>query len=312
MSLLASHAMPLAQLIPPFSWEKVIVAPWRDTGPFMGWIVLMGFLVAVSCGLVGVFLLLRRLAMAGDAVSHSILPGLVAASVITGTRTGGAMALGAVAAGLLTAWLIEFLHSQTRLKTDSAIGITFTTLFALGVMGVSLFQSHGHLDAECVLFGELSYVPFHASILGLPTPIASMLAVLLALLLVGWLGFQRLAVASFDPGLAHTLGCSPRRWHYALMAALSLVAVASFQATGAILVVGMLVLPGASARLLVHRLPSVLLLSVLHAALSAIMGLHLAVWLDCQVAASMVVAGSLLFVAAWGFSKLSLRTGIAV
>jgi manganese/zinc/iron transport system permease protein len=119
--------------------------------------------------------------------------------------------------------------------------------------------------------------------------------------------YKELLVSSFDPGLAASLGINATIMHYALMSMLSVVVVSAFESVGAILVIAMLILPGATASLLSQRLPIILLLSVFHAAVSSVLGIHLALWLECSLAAAMVVMGALLFTAAWIFSP---RTGL--
>ncbi len=291
-------------MIPPFDWQRVVVAPWTDGLPTYGWVVLMGFLVALACGLIGNFLVLRRMALVGDAISHSILPGIAVAFLLSKSRGTIVMFSGALVAGLVTTVLIEFIHRRTRVKQDAAIGIVFSTLFAFGVLLISMFAGQVDLDADCVLYGELGLVGMepYAMIGGVeiaPQPVLTMGIVCLLVVALIFFFYKELLVSSFDPALATSLGMRPGVVHHALMAALSVVVVGAFRAVGAILVIAMLILPGATAYLLVSRLPRMLLLSVIHAALSAVAGLHLGVWLDCSIGAAMVVAGAALFTLAW-------------
>ena len=296
------------KLIPPFDAHSVFVAPWTENLTMFGWIALMGFLVTTSCGLIGNYLILRRMALVGDAISHSVLPGIAIAFLIAKSRSNVAMFIGALAAGVVTTVLIETIHRRSRVKQDSAIGITFTTLFAIGVILVSLFASQIDLDQDCVLYGEMSFValdPSRVTIGGAdwgPEPVWLMGAVTVGVVALILLFYKELLVSSFDSGLSASLGINPTWMHYSLMGALSIVVVSAFQSVGAILVIAMLILPGATAYLLTHRLPAMMLLSVVHSALSAVLGLHLAVWLDCAMAAGMVVAGAFLFTLAWIFS----------
>lgn len=284
-------------LLPPFDFDSMIVAPWTTGLDTYGWMTLMAFLVTATCGLIGNYLILRRMALVGDAISHSVLPGLAAAYLLSGSLTLPAMMLGAVGAGLLTTFLIEFLHTRSRIKADAAIGITFCSLFALGVVLINVFASKVHLDAECVLYGELSYlVPQQVMVMGV---VAAFVAVLVVLF------YKELLLTSFDTLLAGSQGFRPGLIHLLLMAVLSVVIVAAFESVGAILVIAMLILPGATAQLVSTRLPVCLWLSVLHAALSAVGGLHLSLVLGCSMAACVVVAGALLFVLAWLFAVLA-------
>lgn len=301
----------MLDLIPAFDWQKVVVAPWTVDIGLYGWMMLMAFLVTTACGLIGNYLLLRRLALVGDAISHSVLPGLVAGFLIFGSLGIGPMLVGAVLAGVLTTVLIELIHSHSRVKADAAIGITFCSLFALGVLLINVYAGQVHLDAECVLYGELSHVPCAEQVtvlgVGMPLPVVVMgVATGIVALLTG-VFYKELLISSFDAGLAAAFGFRPRVIHYTLMAMLSLVVVAAFESVGAILVIAMLILPGATAQLLSTRLPVCFGLSVAHAALSSVLGVHLGLWLGCSLAAAVVVAGTGLFGVAWGVSLMGRR-----
>ena len=300
----------MSGFIPPFEWQRVMVQPWTEDFMVSFWIVVMGFLVVATCGLVGTYLLLRRMALVGDAISHSILFGLVVAFMIF--RSGGTMVMfvAAVATGLLTVGIIEFIHRQSRVKTDAAICIAFTTLFAAGVVLLSVAEVKGpvHLDAECVLYGEIAFVPLDPAVevLGLvlgPTPVVRMAGVLVALLVLATVFYKELLVTSFDPALAKSLGIRVGIWHYGLMAVLSIVIVSVFEAVGAILAVAMLVVPPMFAAQLSDRLPVRFALVFLHAALSSVLGYQLSVWLNCSPAGAMVVVGALLFLLAWAVTR---------
>lgn len=294
-------------LIPPFDARYVLVQPWTEEFQYICWILIMGFLVTTACGLIGNYLILRRMALVGDAISHSVLPGIAIAFLIAKTRSNFAMFLGALAAGVATTVLIETIHRRSRVKQDAAIGIVFSTLFAIGVILISLFASQVDLDVDCVLHGEIGLVQIEPKVaLGgvelAPESVIVMAAVTALVVGLILIFYKELLVSSFDPGLAASLGIRPTVMHYGLMCALSVVVVSAFQAVGAILVIAMLILPGATAYLLTHRLPSMMMLSVVHSALSAILGMHLARWLNCSMAGAMVVAGAALFAIAWIFS----------
>lgn len=303
--------------IPAFDAHRVFVEPWTVNVSLKLWIVIMGFLVLATCGWVGQYLILRRMALMGDAISHSILPGLAGAFLVGawwtgfggsgeagGERSSLPMFLGALVAAVLTTLLIEWIHRRSRVKQDAAMGTVFSALFALGVVLITVFADHVDLDADCVLHGEIGFVPFQDYFVAggrewMPVPVARML--LVSLLTLGWivLFYKELLVSSFDPGLATSLGISAQRVHFLLMAWLAVVIVSAFESVGAILVVAALIVPGATATLLSSNLPRILVGITLHAALSAVAGLHLAVWLDCSIAGAMVVAGCGLFTLAW-------------
>lgn len=296
--------------------ERVFVLPWTEQFPLFGWVMLMGFLCGAACGVTGCFLLLRRLALLGDAVSHSVLPGLVVAFLLTGTLHPVAMSAGALCAGLLTAHAVQAMTRLTKLRQDAAVAVTFSALFAAGVTLISLYASDVHLDTDSVLYGEIGLVglePLRALAPGLavPTPIlhaAVVLAITVVFVVAGW---RALLGASFDAGLARLQGLRPGLVHDALMAWLAVVVVTSFESVGAILVVAMLILPGATALLLARRLPVVLALAVVHAALAAVLGVHLAVALDAPPAPCMVLAGGGLLAAAWCVRQISRRVATA-
>ena len=292
----------LSDLFPPVNLHDVFVAPWTEQLPVFGTVMLMGFFVTAACGLVGNYLMLRRMALMGDAVSHSVLPGLVIAFLLTGSRGTGAMFLGALVAGVLTTVIIETIHRKTRVKQDASIGVTFTTLFAIGVVLVSVYSSQVDLDAECVLYGEIGFIPPIGGWADIPEPLLRMGGVAVAVAVLILVFYKELLVSSFDPGLARSLGINTTVFHYGLMVMLSIVVVSAFEAVGSILVVAMLILPGATAGMITTRLALVHGLAVLHAALSSVLGVHLALALGCQIGPAMVVAGAGLFGLAWVFS----------
>jgi len=297
----------MSELIPSFDPQHVLVMPWTSGLSSYGWSMLMGFFVAIACGLIGNYLILRRMALVGDAISHSVLPGIAIAFLLAKSRGALPMFLGALAAGIVTTILIEIIHKKSRVKQDAAIGITFSSLFAIGVILISLYASRVDLDQECVLYGEIGnvWIDTPVTIAGIslgPATVVRMgvVALITALLIVMF--YKELLVSSFDSGLAFSLGINATVVHYALMCMLSVIVVSAFESVGAILVIAMLILPGATASLVSHRLPVILGLTVLHAALSAVLGLHVALWLECSIAGAMVVVGALLFVLAWIFS----------
>ena len=321
----------MIDFIPAFEWQRVMVEPWTENLPTTFWIVLMGFLITAACGMIGNYLILRRMALVGDAISHSVLPGLAIAFLLSHSLNTLPMFIGALGAGIVTTVMIELIHKKTRVKQDSAIGITFSTLFAIGVILISLGQTDAvHLDAECVLYGEIAFVPLDLvktelgpsalsvvkNIPGLnsemfldgkmltiaPPPVIRMAVVTGVTLLLILVFYKELLVTSFDSGLSSSLGINSTVVHYALMGMLSVIIVSAFEAVGAILVIAMLILPGATASLLSYRLPPMFGITVVHALLSAVGGIHLATWLNCSPAGAMVVAGSVLFALAWMFS----------
>ena len=289
-------------LIPPFDWTRVFVEQWTGAANIDAsfWVVATGALAAVSCGIVGCFLILRGMAMIGDAVSHAVLPGIAGAFLLSGSRASFPMFLGAAVVGVLTAALIEAVYKSSRIKADASIGVVFPALFALGVLLISLMGDKVDLDQECVLYGEIAFVPFEARAewFGWTAgPESTMVLLCAALVVIGGvvLFYRPLLISSFDPQLATSMGVSAAVVHYGLMTVLSLTVVCSFEAVGAILVISMLIAPGATAYLFTDRLPTMLWISAGHGIFCAFAGWHLSVWLDCSTAGAMAVVGAGLF-----------------
>ncbi|MDP9352566.1 MAG: metal ABC transporter permease, partial [Chloroflexota bacterium] len=269
-------------------------------------IILTGVLVAASCALVGSLLVLRKLSVVGDAISHTIVLGIVLAALLTGQISSVPTLVGATLIGLLTVLLIEMLSRTGLVKEDASIGIVFPALFALGVLLLSRYAGNVHLDVEHVLYGEIAYTPFDKLVIGGWDLGARALWVLgsiavLDLLFVLAL-YKELKLAAFDPGLAAALGLSPVVLHYLLMAVVSFTTVGAFDAVGAVLVVAFLIVPPSTAYLLTDRLSAMMALSVAVGALSAVMGYWLARALDASIAGSMATSTGLLFALAFAFS----------
>ena len=271
-------------------------------------VIITGVLVGASCALVGCFLVLRRMALLGDAISHSVLLGIVGVFFFTGGRSALLMVLGAGAVGLLTVSLVELINRTGRVREDAAIGLVFPALFSLGVIFVSRFPSRVHLDVEHVLYGEIAYAPFYRfELFGLDLGYRSfwMLGIMAALdLLFVGLFYKELKLATFDPGLAAAIGFSPVVIHYGLMAAVSATTVVAFDSVGAILVVAMLIVPPSTAYLLTDRLTTMFALAVGTGAASAVGGYWLARSIDGSIAGAMATVAGLLFVAAFLLSPL--------
>jgi manganese/zinc/iron transport system permease protein len=264
------------------------------------YIIATASLFAISCSILGSFLILRKMAMVGDAISHAVLPGIVVAFLFTGTRDSIEMIIGAGILGVFTTFLIEFFHRKARLQADAAIGVTFTWLFALGVILVSLYTGQIDIDQECVLYGEIAYVPLDVWItdsgydLG-PRALYIAAGILIINLLFMWLGYRHLYLTSFDPQFAATIGVGVSIWNYLLMGSVSMTTVAAFESVGAILIVALTVAPAATAYLLTTRLERMIGLSILFSILISILGYYLAVWLDASIAGGIVSIAGLLF-----------------
>jgi len=273
------------------------------------WIMLTGSLVAACGGILGAFLLLRKMTMIGDAISHAVLPGIVLAYLLVQSRASVVMLIGAAIFGILTTVLIEVLSKKARLQEDASIGISFTWMFAIGVILISLFAGQIDLDQDCVLYGEIAYVPLDLWILGDGTSLGPRTVwilggLLMVILAFVFLAYKPLVLTSFDPLFAAATGLSVAFWHYALMSLVSLTTVLSFESVGAILVIAFLVGPPATAYILTDSLPRMLGLSVLFGVLASILGYYLAVWIDGSIAGSMAVAIGVEFILALAYVKI--------
>jgi manganese/zinc/iron transport system permease protein len=269
-------------------------------------VLLTAIFAASSCALVGTFLILRRMAMMSDAISHAILPGLVLAYFLANGPNLLAGVLGASLAGITTVVLVEALERSKRVKTDAAIGIVFPALFALGTFLVSRFFANVHLDTDAVLFGEIAFAPFDRLVIAgrdlgsQPLIVLAALTVLNLFLVIAF--YKELKIATFDSGLAAALGFSPVIIHYGLMTAVSMTTVGAFAAVGAILVVALMIVPAATAYLLTDRLEMMIVLSVAAGIASAVAGYYAAVALDVSISGMMAVSAGVIFAAAALFS----------
>jgi manganese/zinc/iron transport system permease protein len=305
-----------------YNWQ-----PW-DTA-----IVVTGAVAAMSCALPGVWLVLRRQSMMGDALSHTALPGVVIAFLfahwlrssewVSETMSAGMQPLllfaGAVLLGVLTAVLTEWVQHLGRVESGAALGVVFTSLFALGLLLIRLKADNVHIDLDCVLFGQLELVVWETvPLFGSHVPLAVLTnaGVLGVNLLLLGLFFKELRISTFDPELATSLGINARVVNYLLMAATAVTVVMAFESVGSILVIGLLIVPAATAALLADRLGTTILLALVIAALSAGLGHLLAKTLppllfaplgftevrDAGSAGMIAVACGLFFVSAFLFS----------
>lgn len=274
--------------------------------------VLLGALASAACALVGSFLVLRRLSLLGDALSHAVLPGLVIGFLVSGSRAPFPMILGAVAAGLATSFLTQWLHRTARVDSDAAMGTVFATLFAVGVLLISRYAAQVDLDPGCVLYGEMGVVALDRALyfggLELPRaaiPLAAVLALNVVVVVVLW---KELELSAFDPALSTTLGISAGVLHYTTMILVSITSVASFESVGSILVIAMLIVPAATAQLLTDRLRSLVLVALAVGVGSSVLGSWLAVAFDTREAPTIAVVLGLVFALA---TLLAPRHGLA-
>ena len=262
-------------------------------------IQLVAAVTAAACALPGVFLVLRRVAMLSDAISHAILPGIVLAFFWTRDLSSPLLVLAAAATGVATVALIEALRRTGRVKEDAAVGLVFPALFALGVVMVSRAAGDVHLDVDAVLLGELAFAPFdRVALAGRdlgPTALWTMGGILAAELALLAAFYKELQASTFDPALAAALGLAPAAVHYGLMGVVSVAAVGAFDAVGSVLVVALMVGPPATAWLLTDRLPRMLALSMSVGVVASLAGYWAARGLDTTLAGAMAASTGLAF-----------------
>ena len=243
-----------------------------------GWIIVIGILSCVASAFVGSFLVLRKMSLLGDAISHAVLPGIAAAFFLTGARDSVFMFLGAIASGLLTAFLTQWISNLGKVDEGASMGVVFTTLFALGLVMIVQAADQVDLDPGCVLYGSIELSTLDTiPILGIDVPRAAVKLSVVCLINFAFvvLLYKELKLTSFDPELATTLGFRSRLLHYLLMVLVAVTTVACFESVGNILVIAMMIIPTATALLISDKLWKVLALSILIAVASAVGG-HLA------------------------------------
>lgn len=275
------------------------------------WTIAVAATANLACALLGCYLLLRRLSLLGDALSHAVLPGVVIGFWISGSTTSGWVFAAAVAVGLLTTFLIQWLHGFGQVTEDASMGVVFTSLFALGVVMLVKVGPRVDLDVDCVLYGLLETVSLDTvPVLGVEVPRAllSLAGVLAASVMFIGLLWKELKLVSFDPRLATSMGFNATIVHYLLMAVVALAIVAGFYAVGSVLVIAMLIVPAATGHLLSDRLAGMMLWAAVVAVSSAALGYWGDRTFNTGIAPMMAVIAGLEFAIALAFAP---RHGLA-
>lgn len=265
---------------------NLLIDPWT-WGDWMWRGMLGSSLVAIPTSILGVFLYLRRRSLVADAHAHLAVPGVVLAFLLTGSISLPVLLAGAIIIGLGASWMIEALSRQKHIRSDAAIGIAFTPLFALGVILLTTAVTDAHIDTHCLLFGDVLGITNRA--------ILTLIVVSGTVVLATVVGWRWIAVSTLDPDYAATIGVPAGFVHYALMSAVSATTMASFEAVGTILVIAMVIVPAATAHLLTDRLSSMLGVALSHGLFSAWIGMYVSVWFNCSTAGAMVVSGGVLY-----------------
>lgn len=252
------------------------------------WIILTASLVATTTAILGCFLIMRKMAMIGDAISHAVLPGIVIAYYLTDSRASFPMLMGAAASGMVVTYLIQFFNQRVKLQQDASIGISYTFLFAVGIILISLFSNDVDLDQDCVLYGEIAYVPLDTlSYGGLqlgPRQVWILGSTLLLIAGSVFVGYRKLVLTTFDPAFASAMGISVVLWQYYLMAGVSLATVVSFESVGAVLVIAFLSGPAATAFLLTKDFKRMIFMAIGFGISASIIGYYTADWLAGSIA----------------------------
>lgn len=264
-------------------------------------IILTAGLVATAAGLLGPFLVLRRVALMSDAVSHAVLPGIVLVYLLLGTRAPLPVIAGAAVFAIICVLAIEALRSTGLVKSDAAIALVFPALFALGVLGVTRYASGVHLDLDATIYGEIAFAPFQTVAIGgleIARSIVLLGAVALCNLALVTLLWKEYKATTFDPQFSRTIGISPALLSRLLLIAVAVTAVTAFESVGAILVVTMLIVPAAAAYLLTNRLWAMVVVTVALGWVSAIGGHSAATAVDASIAGAMGLVAAVCFAVA--------------
>ncbi len=275
------------------------------------YVILTASLVAINCAIMGSFLILRKMVMIGDAISHAVLPGIFIAYLISGSAASLPVLIGASLSGILASIIIQWFTNNVRLQSDASIGISYTFLFALGVILISRFGQNVDLDQQCVLYGELEYVALSLNAIGgglyLPQQALIVGTVSIILIIAVVIGYKGLFLTTFDPSFALSTGVAVSFWHYFLMSGVSLTTVVSFESVGAILVISFLAGPPAIAYLLTDRLKSMIVLASFIGIICSVLGYYFAKWFDVSVAGAISMMIGLVFTIVFTLTQLLSR-----
>lgn len=265
-------------------------------------ILLIGIFTAVSCAIVGNFLVLRRLSMLTDAISHTVLLGIVLAFLGTHNLDSPLLIIGATLMGVFTVWSIEMLIQSKIVSSDAAIGVTFPLLFSIAIILITKFANTVHLDVDSVILGELAFTPFNRWYIDSIDmgPVALYVSFITLVLVVVYIFFfyKELLITTFDAVHAATLGISSTLIHYTFMSLVSLTAVTSFESIGSILVVSFMVTPTLTASLWTNRLSSRIYVSGLIASIATAVGFYISLVLDASIGGSIATVNGIILFAA--------------
>lgn len=268
-------------------------------------------IVAIACAIPGSFLVIKKMAMMTDSITHTVLLGIVLGYFITKDLTSPLLVIGAALMGVITVWLTESLKQTRLVSEDASIGIIFPLLFSIAIILITKFAGSVHLDTDSVLLGEPAFIPFSRQVIaGIdigPKALYSMGVILIINLVFVIVFFKELKLATFDPIFAAVLGFLPTLLHYGIMLLVSVTAVGAFESVGAVLVIALMIGPPAGAYLLTDQLKYMIVISCFIGAINAILGYQMAVFLDVSISGSIAFITGVTF---FGIFLLSPKQGI--
>lgn len=255
-------------------------------------------ITAISCALLGVFLVLKNMAMVADALSHTVLLGIVLGYFIAGDLDSPILFVGAALFGVMTVYAIEYVVNKFAIQSDAATGLVFTLLFALAIILISKYARNVHLDVDVVLSGEVVFATLNTmEIFGIQVPIsfAQMFVMLVINLAFVTVTYQQLKVSIFDPVYAKSIGVAVGFLNLVLMTLVSITTVVAFDTVGAILVISLMVAPALSAHLLSKRLSIMLLVALLYGVINSVLGYYVAIYFNVSISGTIAFTGFVTF-----------------
>ena len=286
--------------------SSFMTEPFEVFGLQSIWLILSCFLVVLPCSLIGVFPVLRGTALIGDAISHSVLPGIAIGFLLVGSVSSPLLVVGAGLSGFLGVWLIEQVRQKTKIKGDAAMGGVFTFLFAVGVLLLAIFSSKVDLDPDCVLYGQLELFVSAFNQQSLTFVFKSLSGyITLALITIVFIKicYRSLLAEAFHIELAKLLGLKPKLMYWLMSLLLCILIVSGFQIVGAILIIAVLIFPAVTGLFWVKKTSQLLKFVTLHSFISCFSGFYLAYYANSNTAAAIVVVDLVFLLASWLFGK---------
>lgn len=260
---------------------------------------LISIVISLACCICGSFLVLRKMSMTTDAISHTVILGIVLAFFITNNLNSPLLIIGASIIGVLTVWLIETIKKTKKVNEDSSIAVVYPFLFSIAVILISLYAKNVHLDTGSVFLGELVFTPFNRiNIFGIdigPAALYVGLIVLILNIIFILIFYKQLKLSTFDPLLATFIGFSPTIIHYLFVTIVSITAVGSFEVVGSVLVVSFMIVPPSTAYLITNKLKNMILLSVVFTIISNLIGFQIAYILDVSISGMIAFVSGIIF-----------------